>query len=102
MQLAIESFLVETLTEIVRVKVQRIVRKVTKYIADRQLKLNFSARPDGMYETYKRRDKVTGEWVEAYKLIDLKTKSQPGIGPGNNHQHFDLVLVNTIDHRKKR
>jgi len=44
-------------------------------------------------------DRLTGKrirWVPP-QAEEQSKKRVSGIGPGNNHQHFDLVLVNTIN-----
>lgn len=80
MQLAIDSLLKETITKRVLVEVRRAARRVAQFIADRQLEINFSVRPEGLYETFRRKDKITGEWVEHYKPISFGSKSHGHVG----------------------
>jgi hypothetical protein len=101
-QLSIESFLRETISKRVVTKVRRIVRRVSRFISNNQLELNFTVRPDGLYKTFKRRNKLTGRWEEHYEPITFGKASVKGVGPGNNHHHMDLVLVNSLDLQKRK
>lgn len=43
------------------------------------------------------------KWVWVYPEPEqFITKHIDGIGPGNNHREFDLVLVNTLNLKKGR
>lgn len=80
MQLTIESILKETLTKRAMVKVRRAARRVAQFIADRQLEINFIIKPDGLYETYRVKDKITGEWVDRYRPLSFAGKSHGHVG----------------------
>lgn len=79
-QLVIDSFLIETLTERVVVKVRRAARQIARFIADRQLELKFTVKPEGLYEEYRQFDREKGCYVTKYREISFGSKSHGHVG----------------------
>lgn len=80
MQLTIESILKETLTRRVRVKVRQAVRRVVRFIADRQLEIIFVVKPEGLVEEYRQLDRATGQYVTKYRTLNFGGKSTGHVG----------------------
>jgi hypothetical protein len=57
----------------------------------------------GFFQPKPYRVKRANKWVWVYPEPEqFITKQVEGIGPGNNHREFDLVLVNTLNLKKDR
>jgi hypothetical protein len=80
MQLAIESFLIETLTERVKKHVRKVAKQIARFICPEQLCIVFP-KDDARTERYRVLvDRVNNRWEWRERIIDFSEKKHGKVG----------------------